>query len=71
MQTLAEYIQDTEDLVNIQLDHQRNRLLSCDLTLSGINTISVVLTGLTGIFTVNLMMDTFKEQSATFLEITV
>ena len=29
MQTLAEHIQDTEDLVNIQLDHQRNPRLDC------------------------------------------
>ncbi|KAG1661192.1 hypothetical protein FOA52_005998 [Chlamydomonas sp. UWO 241] len=34
LQTLDEYIQDTEDLVNTSLDQKRNELISCDVLLT-------------------------------------
>ena len=34
LQTLDEYIQDTEDLVNTALDQKRNELIACDLLLN-------------------------------------
>jgi hypothetical protein len=41
-QTLSEFIEDTEDLVNISLDAQRNRIISCDVCFSGINSMNGV-----------------------------
>uniref|UniRef100_A0A7S0NAT3 Magnesium transporter n=1 Tax=Chlamydomonas leiostraca TaxID=1034604 RepID=A0A7S0NAT3_9CHLO len=54
LKTLGEYIEDTEDLVNIKLDAQRNRLISCDLAMAGVNTINTCLMGLAGYFAMNL-----------------
>jgi hypothetical protein len=42
VQTLSEYIEDTEDLVNASLDATRNMLLAYDLFFLGINAISMV-----------------------------
>ncbi|KAL6750880.1 hypothetical protein V8C86DRAFT_3142979 [Haematococcus lacustris] len=71
LKTLGEYVEDTEDLVNISLDAQRNRLISCDLLFSGVNTISITLTGLTGMFTMNLLRGSWDEASVNWLLVVV
>ncbi len=38
MQTLNEYIEDTEDLVNLKLDQHRNQLIGIDLMLTSVAT---------------------------------
>lgn len=51
---LSEYIDDTEDLINIELDHHRNQLIQLELVLTTA-TFSIALVGVvSGIFGMNI-----------------
>ncbi|XP_047976832.1 magnesium transporter MRS2-4 [Salvia hispanica] len=52
--SVREYIDDTEDYVNIQLDNQRNELIQLQLTLTSASFAIAVETGLAGIFGMNI-----------------
>ncbi|KAI7981155.1 Magnesium transporter MRS2-4 [Camellia lanceoleosa] len=52
--SVREYIDDTEDYVNIQLDNQRNELIQFQLTLSIASLAVSVCTMISGIFGMNL-----------------
>ena len=54
MQTLHEYIGDTEDLVNIKLDQHRNQLITIDLMLTALATVLAMMTAVGGWFGMNL-----------------
>jgi hypothetical protein len=47
-QTLEQFVQDTEDLVNTSLDTQRNRIISVDIVLTAFGTALGISTAITG-----------------------
>jgi magnesium transporter len=54
LQTLNEYIQDTEDLVNLKLDQHRNQLIGIDLILTAFTSSVAMMTAVAGYFGMNL-----------------
>lgn len=57
LQNLKEYIDDTEDLINLDLDHHRNQLIMVDLLLTA-GTFSLgLVAAVTGFFGMNIGMD--------------
>lgn len=54
LQTLNEYIQDTEDLVNLKLDQHRNQLIGIDLILTSFTAAIAIMTAVAGFFGMNL-----------------
>lgn len=54
LQTLNEYIQDTEDLVNLKLDQHRNQLIGIDLILTAFTSSVAIMTAVAGFFGMNL-----------------
>ena len=54
LQTLNEYIQDTEDLVNLKLDQHRNQLIGIDLLLTAFGASVAIMTAVAGYFGMNL-----------------
>jgi len=56
LQTLTEYIDDTEDYINIQLDSQRNQLIRLDLILSSMTASVALITAITSLFAMNVSL---------------
>ena len=56
LQTLTEYIDDTEDFVNLQLDSHRNQLIKLDLVLTTGTSCLGLITAITGIFAMNVAL---------------
>ncbi|GFR51494.1 hypothetical protein Agub_g13858 [Astrephomene gubernaculifera] len=54
LQTLHEYVGDTEDLVNIKLDQHRNQLITIDLLLTALTTVLAMMTVVGAWFGMNL-----------------
>ncbi|KAG6547031.1 hypothetical protein Mapa_011648 [Marchantia paleacea] len=52
--TLREYIDDTEDYINIQLDNHRNRLIQLELILSSATVVMAIYSLVAAIFGMNL-----------------
>ena len=50
LQTLTEYIDDTEDFINIKLDSQRNQLIRLDLVLTSFTASVSLITAITSLF---------------------
>ena len=70
LKDLSEYIDDTEDLINIELDHHRNQLIQLELILTTA-TFSIALIGVvSGIFGMNIRND-MEESNASFLWVTI
>ncbi|GLC37511.1 hypothetical protein PLESTB_001755400 [Pleodorina starrii] len=57
LQTVHEYIKDTEDLVTIKLDQHRNQLITIDLLLTSFTTVLNLMTVVGGYFGMNLNSD--------------
>jgi len=57
LQTLTEYIDDTEDFINIKLDSQRNQLIRLDLVLSSFTASVAMITAITSLFAMNVTLD--------------
>lgn len=53
---MREYINDTEDYINVQLDHQRNQLFQFQITLGASALAIAVAMALVGIFSMNIPM---------------
>eukprot|EP00887_Chlorella_sp_A99_P007871 scaffold20.g7871.t1 len=56
LQALGEYIQDTEDYINIELDSHRNDLFRLILMLTSFEVSVNMITAITGLFAMNLML---------------
>lgn len=54
LQTLNEYIDDTEELVNLKLDQHRNQLISYDLLLTAFTSACAAISVVSGLFGMNL-----------------
>lgn len=52
--TLREYIDDTEDYINIQLDNHRNQLIQLELVLSAGTVVMTIFAAVAGIFGMNI-----------------
>eukprot|EP00250_Pteridium_aquilinum_P021682 c25195_g5_i1 orf=347-1726(-) len=62
--SLKEYIDDTEDFINIQLDNVRNQLIQFELLLT-VSTLVVAIFGVVaGVFGMNIPIDLFEEPKA-------
>lgn len=70
LQVLEQYVNDTEDFINIDLDSHRNQLIEIDLMLSFAMFISSLFTLVTGIFGMNLDSG-LQEDPNVFREVTV
>lgn len=56
LQTLCEYIDDTEDFINIELDSKRNQIIRMDIILTSFNASVAIVTAFTSLFAMNLAM---------------
>lgn len=56
LQTLCEYIEDTEDFINIELDSKRNHLIRVDLILTALNASVSLIIAVTALFAMNFRM---------------
>ncbi|KAK2077395.1 hypothetical protein QBZ16_004240 [Prototheca wickerhamii] len=54
LQTLCEYIDDTEDYINIELDSHRNELIRLDMVLTALTASVALITAITSLFAMNL-----------------
>ncbi|KAG2495008.1 hypothetical protein HYH03_006941 [Edaphochlamys debaryana] len=70
LQTLHEYIGDTEDLVNIKLDQHRNQLITIDLILTAFTTVLAMMTVVGAWFGMNLWSG-LEEAPNVFMQVSV
>ena len=56
MQTLSEYVDDTEDFINIELDSHRNQLIRLDIVLTTFTTSMALITAVTALFAMNVRL---------------
>ncbi|KAL4428791.1 hypothetical protein ABPG77_005229 [Micractinium sp. CCAP 211/92] len=66
LQTLCEYIDDTEDYIQIKLDSQRNVLIRLNLVLTSFSAAVALVTAITGLFAMNVMLRPNKEGQAPY-----
>ncbi|KAJ0747984.1 putative Mg2+ transporter protein, CorA-like/Zinc transport protein ZntB [Helianthus annuus] len=62
--SLKEYIDDTEDFINIQLDNVRNQLIQFELVLTTATFVVAMFGVVAGIFGMNFQIPLFKDPSA-------
>lgn len=68
LSTLREYVDDTEDYINIILDDKQNQLLQMGVMLSAAILIINAAIVVTGIFGMNIHISLFKTGQEQFLE---
>jgi magnesium transporter len=66
LQTLAEYIDDTEDFINIELDSHRNQLIRLDLVLTSATASIALITAVTSLFAMNVSLSPSFEDKAPY-----
>jgi magnesium transporter len=66
LQTLAEYIDDTEDFINIELDSNRNQLIRLDLILTAATASIALITAVTSLFAMNVQLGPDIEDKAPY-----
>lgn len=69
LSTLREYIDDTEDYINIELDSKRNQLMQLDLIMTAVTMTFALGSYIAGIFGMNLPSGLLENDSA-FLAVT-
>eukprot|EP01018_Ginkgo_biloba_P035380 Gb_22725 [translate_table: standard] len=62
--SLKEYIDDTEDFINIQLDNVRNQLIQFELLLTTATFVVAIFGVVAGVFGMNIPLDLFDEPRA-------
>lgn len=62
--SLKEYIDDTEDFINIQLDNVRNQLIQFELLLTTATFVMAIFSVVAGVFGMNIPMVLFDEPAA-------
>lgn len=67
---LGERIDDTEDLVNIDLDNRRNQIVAIDLVVTSVTLMFTFVTSVSGIFGMNLR-NSWEERHDAFVSVTV
>ncbi|GAX73088.1 hypothetical protein CEUSTIGMA_g541.t1 [Chlamydomonas eustigma] len=71
IQTLDEYIQDTEDLVNTALDQKRNELIACDLLLNSNIVALGLITTCTALLSMNIVPMTIQLAPDVFNQVAI
>jgi len=66
LSTLREYIDDTEDYINIELDSKRNQLMQLDLIMTAVTMTFALGSYIAGIFGMNLPSGLLDNDSAFF-----
>eukprot|EP00890_Picochlorum_soloecismus_P005858 jgi/Picsp_1/6273/NSC_03624-R2_magnesium transporter mrs2-7 len=66
LQTLTEYVDDTEDFINIELDSHRNQLIRLDIVLTAFTACMGLITAVTGLFAMNLKLRPNAEDAAPY-----
>ncbi|KAL3135886.1 hypothetical protein ABBQ32_007442 [Trebouxia sp. C0010 RCD-2024] len=66
LKVLYERIDDTEDLINIELDHRRNELVALDLVITAVSTMFAFVAMIGGIFGMN-MKNGWEESHVAFI----
>ena len=56
LQTLYEYVDDTEDFIHIELDSKRNQIIRMQIILTSFNASVAIVTAMTSLFAMNLAM---------------
>jgi len=69
--TLREYIDDTEDYINIQLDNHRNQLIQLELILSSATVVVALFSLVAGIFGMNIPYEWNEDHSEAFTWVVV
>ncbi|GAB4850558.1 Magnesium transporter MRS2-1 [Ancistrocladus abbreviatus] len=62
--SLKEYIEDTEDFINIQLDNVRNQLIQFELLLTTATFVVAIFGVVAGVFGMNFSVPLFKDKGA-------
>ncbi|KAF6152781.1 hypothetical protein GIB67_004610 [Kingdonia uniflora] len=70
LSTMREYVDDTEDYINIMLDDKQNQLLQMGVLLSTANLLLNAAIVVVGIFGMNITIDLFSSNQAKFMETT-
>ncbi|KAI0510614.1 hypothetical protein KFK09_011222 [Dendrobium nobile] len=63
LSSLKEYIDDTEDFINIKLDNVRNQLIQFELLLTGATFVVTIFAVVTGVFGMNFQNSVFDSPS--------
>lgn len=66
MQTLSEYVDDTEDFINIELDSHRNQLIRLDIVLTTFTTSMALITAVTALFAMNVRLEPYSDGKAPY-----
>lgn len=67
LQTLDQFVEDAEDLVNVSLDTHRNRIIAVDIMLTAVLTALGIGTAVSGLFGMNMEYQTLlKDETYTF-----
>lgn len=61
LQTLTEYVDDTEDFINIELDSHRNQLIRLDIVLTCFTACMGLITAVTALFAMNVDLQPGKD----------
>lgn len=69
--TLREYIDDTEDYINIQLDNHRNQLIQLELILSSATVVVALFSLVAGIFGMNIPFEWNENHAEAFTWVVV
>ncbi|GAB4840125.1 Magnesium transporter MRS2-5 [Ancistrocladus abbreviatus] len=64
LSSLKEYIDDTEDLINIKLGNVQNQLIKFELLLTAATFVATIFAVITGVFGMNLKASIFHNRSA-------
>ncbi|KAK4486087.1 hypothetical protein RD792_008755 [Penstemon davidsonii] len=64
LSTLKEYVDDTEDYINIMLDDKQNHLLQMGVMLTTATVVVSAFVALTGVFGMNITIELFDENKA-------
>ncbi|XP_068658738.1 magnesium transporter MRS2-F-like [Aristolochia californica] len=70
LSTMREYVDDTEDYINIMLDDKQNQLLQMGVMLSTATLVISIGIVVTGIFGMNITIELFSSSNRNFLETT-
>lgn len=68
LSTLREYVDDTEDYINIMLDDKQNHLLQMGVMLTTATLVVSAFVALVGVFGMNIQVDLFDKKKSGMLE---
>lgn len=70
LSTLREYVDDTEDYINVMLDDKQNQLLQVGILLSTATLVMSVAIAITGVFGMNITIPLYNAPTGVFWQVT-